>query len=133
MRIDGEASKAMVEGLLGGGTLHAATLERIVAAAEGNPLYAEQLLTMLTDEGLLERRNGEWVPTGEISELHVPPTVQALIAARLDALSGTQRSVIEPASVVGYLFVESAVTALAPPDIESVPVAARVPAAVEEA
>jgi len=115
--LGGDASKAMVEGLLGGGTLHAETLERIVSAAEGNPLYAEQLLTMLTDEGLLERRNGEWVPTGEISELHVPPTVQALIAARLDTLSGTQRSVIEPASVVGYLFVESAVTALAPPDV----------------
>jgi class 3 adenylate cyclase/tetratricopeptide (TPR) repeat protein len=115
--LDGEASKTMVEGLLGGGTLHAETLERIVAAAEGNPLYAEQLLTMLTDEGLLERRNGEWVPTGEISELHVPPTVQALIAARLDTLSGAQRSVLEPASVVGYLFVENAVAALAPPDV----------------
>jgi class 3 adenylate cyclase/tetratricopeptide (TPR) repeat protein len=115
--LDGDASKAMVESLLGGGTLHAETLERIVGAAEGNPLYAEQLLTMLTDEGLLEQRDGEWVPTGEISELHVPPTVQALIASRLDALSGTQRSVIEPASVVGYLFVESAVAALSPPDI----------------
>jgi class 3 adenylate cyclase/tetratricopeptide (TPR) repeat protein len=115
--LDGDASKAMVESLLGGGTLHAETLERIVGAAEGNPLYAEQLLTMLTDEGLLALRDGEWVPTGEISELHVPPTVQALIASRLDALSDTQRSVIEPASVVGYLFVEGAVAALAPPAI----------------
>ena len=115
--LDGDASKAMVESLLGGGTLHAETLERIVAAAEGNPLYAEQLLTMLTDEGLIERRNWEWVPTDEITELHVPPTVQALIAARLDTLSGSERSVIEPASVVGYLFVENAVAALTPPDV----------------
>jgi class 3 adenylate cyclase/tetratricopeptide (TPR) repeat protein len=115
--LDGPASRAMVEGLLGGGTLDPATLDRIVVAADGNPLYAEQLLTMLTDEGLLERRNGEWKPTGEITELHVPPTIQALIAARLDTLSGTERSVIEPASVVGYLFVENAVAALAPPDV----------------
>ena len=115
--LDGEASRAMAEGLLGGGTLEPTTLERIVDAAEGNPLYAEQLLTMLTDERLIERRNGEWVPRGEIAELRVPPTVQALIASRLDALSATERSVIEPASVVGYLFVENAVAALAPPDV----------------
>jgi class 3 adenylate cyclase/tetratricopeptide (TPR) repeat protein len=115
--LDGDASKAMVESLLGGGSLDPLTLDRIVAASEGNPLYAEQLLTMLTDEGLLERRNGEWIPTAEISELRVPPTIQALIAARLDTLGGSERSVIEPASVVGYLFVESAVAALAPPEV----------------
>ena len=111
--LDGEASKAMVETLLGGGTLDPATLDRIVTAAEGNPLYAEQLLTMLMDEGQLERRNGEWVPSGEISDLHVPPTIQALIAARLDTLGGGERSVIEPASVVGYLFVAPALSLIA--------------------
>ena len=115
--LDGDASKAMVESLLGGGTLEPNTLARIVQAAEGNPLYAEQLLTMLTDEGLLERRNGEWAPTDTISELHVPPSIQALLASRLDSLSATERAVIEPASVVGYLFVEPAVAALAPPDV----------------
>jgi class 3 adenylate cyclase/tetratricopeptide (TPR) repeat protein len=115
--LDGDASRAMVESLLGGGTLEPKTLERIVLAAEGNPLYAEQLLTMLTDEGLLERRNGEWMPTGTISELHVPPTIQALLASRLDSLSPSERSVVEPASVVGYLFVEAAVGALAPPEV----------------
>jgi tetratricopeptide (TPR) repeat protein len=115
--LDGDASRAMIEGLLGGGTLEPNTLDRIVQAADGNPLYAEQLLTMLTDEELLERRDGEWVATTAISELHVPPTIQALLAARLDSLSATERSVIEPASVVGYLFVEPAVAALAPPDV----------------
>jgi class 3 adenylate cyclase/predicted ATPase len=115
--LDGDASKAMLEGLLGGGTLEPNTLDRIVQAAEGNPLYAEQLLTMLTDEGQLEQQDGEWVPTDTISELHVPPTIQALLASRLDSLSTSERSVIEPASVVGYLFVEPAVAALAPPDV----------------
>ncbi len=115
--LDGDASKAMVESLLGGGSLDPGTLDRIMTAAQGNPLYAEQLLTMLTDEGLLERRNGEWTPTGDLSELHVPPTIQALLAARLDTLSSSERSVIEPASIVGYLFVESAVAALAPPEV----------------
>ena len=86
-------------------------------AAEGNPLFAEQLLRMLVDEGVLERSNGSWRATGPISELHVPPTIQALLAARLDTLASGERSVIEPASVVGYVFADAAVSALAPPEL----------------
>ena len=112
-----EASRAMVESLLGGATLDPEVCDRIVAAAEGNPLFAEQLLRMLVDEGVLERENGSWLATGELSELHVPPTIQALLAARLDTLASAERSVIEPASVVGYVFSDAAVSALAPPDV----------------
>ena len=49
----------MVESLLGGGSLEPGVLDRVVAAAEGNPLFAEQLLRMLVDEGVLERANGD--------------------------------------------------------------------------
>ena len=94
-------------------------LDRIVDAAEGNPLFAEQLLRMLVDEGTLERRDGTWHATGPLADLHVPPTIQALLAARLDTLEPDERSVIEPASVVGYIFAEAAVSALAPPDVSS--------------
>ena len=88
-----------------------------MTAAEGNPLFAEQLVRMLVDEGVLERSNGSWRATGPISELHVPPTIQALLAARLDTLAGGERSVIEPASVVGYVFADAAVSALTPPEV----------------
>jgi class 3 adenylate cyclase/tetratricopeptide (TPR) repeat protein len=115
--LDEHASRAMVESLLGGGTVEPEVLDRVVTAAEGNPLFAEQLLRMLVDEGMLERRNGGWQATGPLSELHVPPTIQALLAARLDTLASGERSVIEPASVVGYVFAEAAVSALAPPDV----------------
>jgi tetratricopeptide (TPR) repeat protein len=115
--LDGDASREMVAGLLGGGAVDAEVLDRVVTAAEGNPLFAEQLLRMLVDEGLLERRNGGWHATGPLSDLHVPPTIQALLAARLDTLAGDERSVIEPASVVGYVFAEDAVSALAPPAV----------------
>ena len=53
--LDAEASRSMVESLLGGGSLDPEVLDRIVSAAEGNPLFAEQLLRMLVDEGVLER------------------------------------------------------------------------------
>ena len=112
-----EASRSMIETVLGGGTVDPDVLDRVVAAAEGNPLFAEQLLRMLVDDGILERRNGGWHATGSLEELHVPPTIQALLAARLDTLAGGERSVIEPASVIGYVFAEAAVTALAPPEM----------------
>ena len=72
---------------------------------------------MLVDEGVLQRENGAWRAVGPLSDLNVPPTIQALLAARLDVLAAGERSVIEPASVVGYVFAEAAVAALAPPEV----------------
>jgi class 3 adenylate cyclase/tetratricopeptide (TPR) repeat protein len=117
--LDAANSKTMIEALLGGASLEPEALQRIVAAAEGNPLYVEQLLRMLTDDGALEQRDGGWVATSDLSELNVPPTIQALLASRLDTLESAERSVIEPASVVGYVFPEAAVAALAPPDVSA--------------
>ena len=110
--LDAHESRAMVAELLGGASLDERLLDRIVEAAEGNPLYAEQLLRMLTDEGLIEQRDGEWRATGDLSEVTVPPSIQALLAARLDSLGSDERSVIEPASVVGYHFQAAALSAL---------------------
>jgi predicted ATPase/class 3 adenylate cyclase len=115
--LDAAESRTMIEALLDGDVLDPNLLERVASASEGNPLFAEQLLRMLTDEGAIERRDGVWEATGDLSEIHVPPTIQALLASRLDALANDERSVIEPASVVGYVFAEAAVTALTPPEI----------------
>ena len=72
---------------------------------------------MLVDEQAVELDDGTWRFTQERSEIHVPPTIQALLASRLDTLQPSERSVIEPASVVGYVFPEDAVVALTPPDV----------------
>ena len=115
--LDADASRSMVESMLGGGSLDPEVLDRVVIAAEGNPLFAEQLVRMLVDEGVLERSNGAWRASGPLSDLHVPPTIQALLAARLDTLASDGRAVIEPASVVGYVFADAAVSALTPPEV----------------
>jgi class 3 adenylate cyclase/tetratricopeptide (TPR) repeat protein len=65
---------------------------RIRTAAEGNPLFVEQMLAMLTDE--------EEVGV----ELEIPPTIQALLAARLDRLPPAERATLERAAVIGKEF-----------------------------
>ena len=64
--------------------------ERIADAAEGNPLFVEQMLAMVQDS------------VGE--EVTVPPTIQALLAARLDQLPIGERSALERGAVEGQVF-----------------------------
>jgi class 3 adenylate cyclase/tetratricopeptide (TPR) repeat protein len=106
-------TERVVENLLGSVAAPEAK-RRIVEAAEGNPLFAEQLLAMLVDVGRLLRENGGWRTVGSLSELEVPPTIHALLAARLDQLAPGPRAVVECASVVGLVFPKAAVAELAP-------------------
>ncbi len=78
--------------------------DRIRAASEGNPLFVEEMLALLR-----ESTNGE---------IPVPPTIQALLAARLDQLDPHERSVLECGSVEGHVFHRSAVAALDPDEAE---------------
>ncbi|HWI10701.1 MAG TPA: tetratricopeptide repeat protein, partial [Burkholderiaceae bacterium] len=89
-------------------------LERIVGAAEGNPLFVEQMLSMLIDNRALRQQDGRWVRGERYAEIAVPPTIQALLEARLDRLAREERVTVEPASVIGMQFALPAVTALAP-------------------
>jgi class 3 adenylate cyclase/tetratricopeptide (TPR) repeat protein len=79
------------------------TKERITAAAEGNPLYVEEMLAMVRDDG----------------DIKVPPTIQALLAARLDGLSPDERTVVECAAIEGQEFMRPAVEALVPAALSS--------------
>jgi class 3 adenylate cyclase/tetratricopeptide (TPR) repeat protein len=95
---------ALLEGLRGEAELNPQALERITEAAEGNPLFVVQMAAMTT-EG-----NGD-------GELSIPPSIQALLAERLDRLSAEERAVIECASVIGRDFSAGAVAELSPPDV----------------
>jgi len=103
----------LIRNLLGEGNLAADVRRRILEAADGNPLFVEEMLEMLIDDGLLERRNGSWVAAADLREVAVPPTIQALLAARIDRLSGDERAVMERAAVEGKVFHRGAVVELA--------------------
>lgn len=112
------AAQQLVTQLLGDAQLPAEVMQRIVQAAEGNPLYAEQMLSMLIDNGALRREGGRWVRTSGEAEIAVPPTIQALLEARLDALARAERATVEPASVIGLEFPQRAVESLAPAPLQ---------------
>jgi class 3 adenylate cyclase len=93
---------ALIGGLSSQHRITSSAHERIVEAAEGNPLFVEQMLAFEAEEG-----SGEGRQT-------VPPTIQALLAARIDRLHPAERAVVERASVEGRSFHRSAVSALLP-------------------
>jgi class 3 adenylate cyclase/tetratricopeptide (TPR) repeat protein len=107
-------SEHLIENLLGQADLAAEARARISQAAEGNPLFVEEMLEMLIDDGLLARDNGSWIPTADLATVSVPPTIQALLSARLDRLEGEERGVLECASVEGKVFHRGGVVELAP-------------------
>ena len=100
----------IVEELLG--SLEPSVRSRIARAAEGNPLYVEQIVSMLVETGSLERGPEGWVAKAGAGELQIPPTVQALVASRLDALKSEERAVVDPASVIGLTFALDAISEL---------------------
>ena len=87
---------------------------KIIAAAEGNPLYVEEMLAVLMDEGLLRLEGGCWMPTVDLETVGAPPTIQALLAARLDQLDAGEGTVLRRASVSGKSFTAAAVAELSP-------------------
>jgi class 3 adenylate cyclase/tetratricopeptide (TPR) repeat protein len=92
---------------------HVAT--RILAIAEGNPLFVEEIVAMLIDDELLGPGRGEATGVDGRDAIAVPPTIQALIAARLDRLGEGERAVIEAASIEGKEFARDRVEGLVDP------------------
>jgi tetratricopeptide (TPR) repeat protein len=68
---------------------------------------------MLLEDALIVQDEGGWRAAGELPDVTLPRTIQALLASRVDRLTPEERAVIEPASVVGYVFPEDAVRELA--------------------
>jgi ABC-type transport system substrate-binding protein/class 3 adenylate cyclase len=101
--LSGEADRELLRSLVGEGTLPAELEEQILAAAEGNPFFLEELIGSLVDTGVLQRENGGWRLERD-AEVDLPPTVEKVILARIDRLDEAPREVLTAASVLGRRF-----------------------------
>jgi class 3 adenylate cyclase/tetratricopeptide (TPR) repeat protein len=107
-----DESSLVVRNLLSEASLPGPLGRRILTLAEGNPLFIEQMLSMLIDDGLLREQAGRWVFSGAADVVSVPGTVSSLLGARLDRLGPVERRVVESASVIGLEFSSGAVSVL---------------------
>jgi class 3 adenylate cyclase/tetratricopeptide (TPR) repeat protein len=102
--LSGDQTDRLIQSL---GALAPPIRDRIREAAEGNPLFVEEMLALIRETGR--------------QEVTVPPSIQALLAARLDQLDPAERAILERGSVEGKVFHRGAVQALTPgePDVDT--------------
>jgi class 3 adenylate cyclase/tetratricopeptide (TPR) repeat protein len=104
---------SLVDSLLGG-SVGDAIGSHVATLTGGNPLFVEQILSMLADERLLHQENGQWRLAADPSAILIPPTIRALLDTRLDRLDARERSILEAAAVVGQVFSLAAIRELSP-------------------
>ncbi|MEA2499156.1 MAG: hypothetical protein QOH26_1561, partial [Actinomycetota bacterium] len=115
--LDQEASEELIANVVGG-SLEPALSKQILQSAEGNPLFVEEMVSMLVDDGALTEDGGVW-RIADPDQVRVPTSLRVLLAARLDRLGSGERQVISRAAVVGKVFERQAVTALAPEELRN--------------
>jgi class 3 adenylate cyclase/tetratricopeptide (TPR) repeat protein len=103
-------SADLLRRLVGTAPLGSGTATQILNVAEGNPLFVVEVVSMLIDDGVLAP--GRVQAPADLRAIAVPPTIQALLAARLDRLSPAERAVIEAAAIEGKEFARDRVEAL---------------------
>ena len=108
------AMAALVDGLVVG--LPADARTALVARAEGIPLFAVETVRALIDRDAVVPRGGEYVPAEgadlDLAGIGAPASLQALVAARLDALTPVERRVVADASVLGASFTREGLVAV---------------------
>jgi class 3 adenylate cyclase/tetratricopeptide (TPR) repeat protein len=106
--LDDEQTAMLLGALLGQSMLPAEVQSLLLERAGGNPLYAEEFVRLLTDRGLLTRHGN----LTRVSDLPLPESVQAVIAARLDTLAPEHKALLQGAAVFGKVFWSGALAAM---------------------
>jgi class 3 adenylate cyclase/tetratricopeptide (TPR) repeat protein len=104
--------EAMLDDLLSG-PISAELKHTIVERSEGNPLYVEEIVRKLIDDGVLRATEAaKWEVALPVADVELPRSVHGLIAARLDGLPDDEKAVLQDAAVVGRVFWLGAVAEL---------------------
>jgi class 3 adenylate cyclase len=115
--LDAGAAMRLAANVIGAADLPASVAAKVLAASEGNPLFVGELVRMLVHEGALKREGERWTAGTALAALEMPPTIQALLAARIERLRAEERIVLERAAVIGRSFSRSAVAELLSRDV----------------
>ena len=116
-----DQSERLVAGLLIGAELPVDLRARMTKTAEGNPLFLEEMVRRLIDEGVVVRGADGWVARAGAHSPTLPDTVIAILAARIDALPPLEKRALQEASVVGRSFwAEPLARTLRRPDLTDV-------------
>ena len=107
-----EQARLLLENLAG--PLDPEAADAVGRATGGNPLFLEEMLRMLVEDGVLVERDGRLEPIEAVDSLRVPDTVQAVLAARLDRLGEDELAVLQRAAVIGQVFWWGAMADLSP-------------------
>ncbi len=118
--LSGNDALELVRQLLPGTDVPYSLRQGILAKAEGNPFYVEEIIRMLVDRGILIAADTRgrwrvapaWEGSDEVTDPAIPDTVQGVLAARLDLLSERERDVLQHASVIGRYFWPDALRSL---------------------
>ncbi len=101
--LERESAEEMLAALLGDNTALDPLRRLIIAKTEGNPFFMEETVLALLDEGTLVR-NGNIRLTKSLGELRIPPTVQAILASRIDRLPADDKDLLQTLAVIGKEF-----------------------------
>ena len=107
-----ESADEMLSALLGDGAELAPLKRLIIEKTEGNPFFMEETVQVLFDEGALVRDGGAVKLTRSLAELKIPPTVQAILAARIDRLPPDAKDLLQTLAVIGREFPLSLIRAV---------------------
>jgi predicted ATPase len=106
-----ESADEMLSTLLGDSSELAPLKRLIVQRSDGNPFFMEETVQMLLDEGALVR-NGAVKLITPLAELKIPPTVQAILASRIDRLAPASKDLLQTLAVIGREFPQSLIRAV---------------------
>jgi class 3 adenylate cyclase len=100
--LESESLTALLQSLLGSDPALAEVKGFVHDRAGGNPFFVEELVRTLVDRGVLDGTRKNFKIKKHFSGNEIPPTVQAVLAARIDALPKTEKRLLQEASVIGY-------------------------------
>jgi ABC-type oligopeptide transport system substrate-binding subunit/class 3 adenylate cyclase len=111
--LSSDESNTLISNLLHIAELPAAIRALILERSEGNPLYLEEIIRALIEQGAIVRVDGAWHATSEIATVTIPDTLQGVLHARIDRLQEEVRRTLQLASVIGKSFLYRLLEAIA--------------------